>query len=104
MAEGLSYVIWGLGRGYVSEKNLALDCMQMRVLHTQGQQPAFPWLRFGRMVEQIPSRLPLLEDLFLLAAVGLVLTVKASSGGRPEDSLVLHRPVPLPLVIPQPFN
>lgn len=30
MAEGLSYLIWGPGRGYVSEKNLALDCVEMR--------------------------------------------------------------------------
>lgn len=104
VAEGLSYMIWGLGRGYVSEKNLALDCVQMRVCAHPGPAACLPlaWVWEDGGAHPIPCPSP--GRLDPPGSCGAVLAVKASSGGRPEDSLVLHRPALPPLVIPQPFN
>lgn len=104
MAEGLSHMIWGLGRGYVSKNNLALDCVQMRVCAHPGPAAclllARTWEDGGAY--SIPSPSP--GRLVLSGSCGTVLAVKDSSGGGPEDSLVLHRPALPPLVIPHPFN
>lgn len=105
VAEGLSYMIWGLGRGYVSEKNLALDYVQMRDSAHPGPAACHPsaWVWEDGGADPIPSPSLSPGRRVPSRSCGAVLTVKASSGGRPEDSLVLHRPAPLPLVIPQPL-
>lgn len=104
MAEGLRYMIWGLGRGYVSEKNFALDCVKMRFCAHPGPAACLPLARVWEDGGAHPIPSPSPGRLVPPGSCGAVLAVRTSTGGRPEDSLVLHRPALLPLVIPQPFN
>lgn len=105
MAKGLSYLFWGLGRGYVSETNLTLAAKRGSP-HAWGLAACLPaaqvWEDGGAHTVSSPS--PGQQDLSLPCSCGAVLAAKAGSRGRPEDSLVLHSPMPLPPVIPHPFN
>lgn len=105
VAEGLSYLFWGRGRGYVSETNLTLGSLCKRGFpHAWVPTACLPsaqvWEDGGA---HTISSLSCRQDLSLPCSCGAVLEPRLAAR-RPQDSLVLHSPTPPPPVIPHSFN